>query len=258
MGVKVYRGYQIDGNCYDKMFILQDSKNKDDFVVSFSGSDSSLPFVPVSERVTSEIEDMEDVVKISRIVDSYLCGVKINELTFPSVDRCYSEVLGSGRDLRLSITNPRLKCVYTRITDKYIQDRWDFCVNNESVNNIKIEFLENATYYEVGKVCFTDQEFIKFGLKGNKKVAKTERSFIIRYLYDRFNKIDEEVFVFPVYNSINSSDIDYYLFMCGDLRIYLSNDKRLLFLFDLVDEYNKEWNSIKEDTKKRQLKMEEF
>lgn len=259
MSVRVYGINKLDENYYDSIFIKQSYRDKNKFRVDVSGKESEDSMVRISSRLSSKIKGQDDVDKISMIVDSYLCNTIISELTFPDSRRNYSGVYGD-RILKLSISNPKLFCIYQAITDKYLQDRWNFCSNNEDINNIKISVDENASYYERGKGYGKSPEFIKFGLKCDAE-GNTEKDFIIEYLYDRFSKIGKEIIVFPIYDGnlyCQSEHIISYVFECGDLRVYIPNDKRIMFLCDMVDEYNIELSERDNSVKKRQLKLEGF
>ena len=110
--------------------------------------------------------------------------------------------------------------------------------------------------YDCAEYVYMD---LKLGNDGN--VVNFDKEFIREFLYYKFNLYNEDVKVIDIkYEWDNSFNPRIYkhIIRCGDFELEILHGDELMFILDIVNEYNRELFEINNNINKRQLKMEGF
>lgn len=220
--------------------------------------------------------------EILEIVQNYLNSYRINGITnldgFLSKEAGFDVIYGNegNKLLRLQLFNSRFRVISKMILNKYLQDRYNFCWN-EDIDLVKLDFGKNISRFdrcalECEKlndeiICFEDfdvyETYVKFVLQTDEdgNIYEFERNFIKDFIYDRFWKIGDMAVCNCVFEDKNG-EFKGYEVLCGKLKMFIPFDLDRPFIskyiLDIVNSYNQELYKIKENVEKRQLKMEGF
>lgn len=279
MSVKIDGIEKLEANYFKDITILEN--NKDDISVYVNGGMSYT----TCDKLSREFEGLDERGILLLIVERYLDTFKINSIR--SVGKLahsflYRLNIGGGdseKNLYLDLSKPKYKVIYNMAMNKYLQDRYDFCFS-EDIKQVKISFSTIESKYgrcvndcldcTYNNNCYKNSDnclsYVSLILKTNKdgKVEEYEKIFIRDYLYYMFSKFDDRVKIKHIYKNtpyIGSRFISEYILECGDIRIVIPSDNSMKFIFNIVDEYNKELMNIRKENEKmlkKQLKMEGF
>lgn len=280
MSVKIDGIEKLEVNYYDKIEIYEDSLNE--INVSVIGDLLHTK----SKKLAYEFEGMDERGILLSIVQKYLNNFEINRITtFGELSNSFLyglsiEGCNSEKKMNLQISKPKYRNIYNMTMIKYLQDRYNLCWN-EDVKKIIISFNSIESGYnrcitdcnecKYGNVCYKNNDrecepYISLTLKTNRdgKIADFEKKFIKDYLYYMFGKYDKKIRIHNIYREtsfIGTPIISEYILECEDMRVIIPYDSSMMYIFNIVDEYNKELMKFKienEKMLKRQLKMEEF
>lgn len=286
MSVKITEKGKLNANAYNRIVIREVD---DGFSVKVSGSKLSDEYISVSYKLSDSLREISDNEKIIFIVNSFLENAKISSIELgASCMGCSGEFIkiGNERQLYLQINNPELlKIIIRMIKGKYDRDRYEYC-NNVNFNNSYSIFLKSnvssydrefvscsdCTLSEINNNCQDCPKNVRFKLLyGNGKIAKFDRMFIERFIYDKLWEEGIEASILEETEDIKLIDgvtkvgeyVDSYCIVCGDLSIKFNCTAfSRAYIFDfcnnIVNRYNKELIESRENVMKRQLKMEGF
>lgn len=237
----------------------------------------------VGNKFSEQLRGMSDDEIILAVVQRFLDSLKLNGLTDvgkePSKIREYSVVCaGYGEKLlKFRLDGSKFKVISKMVGDKYLQDRYDYIWNND-VKNIKISFSPDVSRYDrcvldcpeckFNGNCYGNEDarcnpYINFVLQvdENGRVLDFERKFMKDLLYYKFGKYGEKIRIKKIYEDVPwdyKSKITEYILECGDMKVFIPYNDSMKFIFNIVDEYNKELVNIKDNVLIRQRKMEGF
>lgn len=265
MDIEIKNIHKYDSNYYQGIEI-HEFTGQHKFLVKFYGRDVWFDSNLVGGRASDDLDGLAPVDKIRRIVRNYLDSVIINKFTGTFISKsihgviCF-EAIGT-RCLTMNVRSSDLMLLIDDIHNKYRQDRYNFCYSNDSIKAFRINTADFSSYHIVDdKLCFHfegKEPIINLCLKHDSRgvTLPSEQEFIKQFIMDKVSKYDEEIKTFKVADY--KGHFKGYLLICGDIRIYFPYYHELLWIFDIVNEYNNELRKVKENIKKRQLKMEEF
>lgn len=258
MSVKINGLKKLDANFYEKI-VIKDSEQG--FLVNVSGNLTKLDTVHVGDKVSSRLKDISDEEKIKEIIEYYLDYNKINTI---NVSRSSDEILIKsleGKTLIIQSSSPFTDNIKKSLFDKYNKDRCDYCYSSKNVKVICLDVSWESSSYEMildeksnkGNLCLT----LKTGING---LVSSETKFLLEFILNKISECNEKIEIISVFDLDYKNGVfgEWYSLLCGNFEIYFSKRKDLLWIFELVDEYNKKINNDKLDIKKRQLKMEGF
>lgn len=236
----------------------------------------------VNSDFSKNLRGMSNEEKIIAIIERYLDNFKINGITnlvkLSHKDGFWVVVYGNDCEcvLRLQLFNKYFSDIFNEIRNKYFNDRYNFFWNID--NNSFV--LSVSTYWSRYGIDFIEcdecdkeiecdynnykcSEYVNINVMLDKdgNVVNFDKKFIKEFLLYKFNLYNEEVRVIDIKfewdNSFNPK-IDKHIIRCGDFEIVIPHNEELMFILDIVNEYNRELFEINDNVKKRQLKMEGF
>lgn len=280
MSVGINGVSRLNANDYREINIKQ--MNTDDYRVDVIGDRIGK----VNSDFYKNLKGMSNEDKIVTIIERYLDNFKINGITTELIELSYKDgkwlvVYGnnSNRKLRLQLFDSKFEEIFKIINDKYLNDRYDFFWNND-IKKMRLVLDTKKSSYNVYPIecddcndrveCldnrdsnFTCDTYVNFSVNTDKEngVSNFEKVFLIEYLNYRFWQIGEEVKVKT--NSIGNDNslnryISSHIIRCGDFELFFPHKEEFMFIFSIVNNYNNELFEIKNNEKKRQLKMEGF
>ena len=236
----------------------------------------------VNSDFSKNLRGMSNEDKIVSIIQRYLDNFKINGITnlieLSYKDGFWVVVYGNDCDcvLRLQLFNKYFGDIFNKIRNKYLNDRYNFFWNTD--NNvfrlcISIDWSRYGIHYIDCDQCDRDIEcdydnyecskYVNINMMLDKDgyIVNFDKKFIKEFLLYKFNLYNKEVKVIDIkfewYNSFNPK-IDKHIIRCGDFEIVIPHNEELMFILEIVNEYNRELFEIDDNIKKRQLKMEGF
>jgi len=250
----------------------------DDYMVDVIGDKVGK----VSGDFSENLKGMSNEDKIIAIIERYLDNFKINGITKPIElsfrDGEWVVIYGNNSNcvLRLQLFNKYFSKIFDKIKNKYLNNRYNFFWNGE-INFVRLGIDTDRSMYGIHSIdcdeCDREIECdyenydcaeyvyvdLKLGNDGN--VVNFDKEFIKEFLYYKFNLYKEDVKVIDIrYEWDNSFNPRIYkhIIRCGDFEIEIPHVDKLMFILDIVNEYNRELFVINDNIKKRQLKMEGF
>ena len=267
---------RLNANDYRELSIKQ--VGIDDYRVHVVGDNLGK----VNSDFSKELKGMSNEEKIVAIIERYLDHFKINgitklrELSFR--DGEWVVIYGNDCDgvLRLQLFNKYFSDIFNKIRNKYLNDRYNFFWNTNN-NLFRLRISTDCSRYGIHYIdcdqCDRDIECdydnyecskyvnINVMLDKDGNVVNFDKKFIKEFLLYKFNLYNEDVKIIDIRfewdNSFNPK-IDKYIIRCGDFEIVIPHNEELMFILEIVNEYNRELFEINDNIKKRQLKMEGF
>lgn len=231
---------------------------------------------------SNSLRGMSNNEKIEIIIDRYLDSFKIYgitkliELTYK--DGLWVVVYGNDCDriLKLQLFDKCFNDIFYKIKNKYLNDRYSFFWNNAN-DLFKLDISNDCSRYgidfiecdECDKEIECDYEnyecnkYVNINVMLDKdgNVVDFDKEFIKEFLLYRFNLYCDEVEILDIKydwdNSFNPK-VKEHIIKCGDFELIFLHKDELMFILDIVNEYNRELFEINNNIKKRQLKMEGF
>ena len=252
--------------------------DNDDYMVDVVGDNVGK----VNSDFSKNLRGMSNEEKIIAIIERYLDNFKINGITnlvkLSHKDGFWVVVYGNDCEcvLRLQLFNKYFSDIFNEIRNKYFNDRYNFFWNTDN-NVFRLRISTDCSRYGIHYIdcdqCDRDIECdydsyecskyvdINMMLDKDGNVVNFDKEFIKEFLLYKFNLYNEEVRVIDIKfewdNSFNPK-IDKHIIRCGDFEIVIPHNEELMFILDIVNEYNRELFEINDNVKKRQLKMEGF
>lgn len=267
---------RLNANDYREINIMQ--MDTDDYRVDVIGDNVGK----VNSDFSKKLKGMSNNEKIVAIIERYLDNFKIYCITKP-IELSYKDglwVVIYGNDcecvLRLQLFDKYFNDIFNKIKNKYLNDRYNFFWNNNN-NPFRIGISNDRSRYGIHSIdcdeCDREIECdyvnyycaeynyidLKLGKDGN--VVNFDREFIKEFLYYRFDLYNEEIKVLDIKYEWDKSfnpRIKKHIIRCGDFELMFPHCEELMFILDIVNDYNNELFKINDNIKKRQLKMEEF
>ena len=231
---------------------------------------------------SKNLKGMSNEDKIVAIIERYLDNFKIYgitkaiELSFRDGEWVVIYGNNSNSVLRLQLFNKYFSNIFDKIKNKYLNDRYNFFWNGE-INFVRLGIDNDRSRYGIHSIdcdecdreiecdyeSYDCAEYVYMDLKlGNDgDVVNFDKEFIKEFLYYKFNLYKEDVKVIYIkYEWDNSFNPRIYkhIIRCGDFEIEVPHKDSLMFILEIVNEYNRELFEINNNIKKRQLKMEGF
>lgn len=255
---------KFDSNYYKGIEINEfDEEHK--YLVKFFGRDVWFDSTLVGEKRSDKLDGLSSEDKIKFIVNDYLNSARIDYFTGiikgKSIYGNMFFVSNGTRYLELNIKNIELGELIDNIYSKYCNDRYDFCYKDNGIRTYMIDTADFSSYEIIdGKLPYDNADnkrIMKLILKtDNKGVINSECEFIRQFIIDKFFGYNEEIRIERVYESkYLRKGI---LLRCGDVELYVPYYRYLLWIIDMVNEYNEELKKTHNNIKRRQLKMEGF
>ena len=250
---------------YYKGIEINEFSERDECLVKFFGRDVWFDSSFVGDSRVSKLESLSFEDKIRFIIKDYLDNTRIDYFTGIIKSRSiygnmWFEANGT-RYLSFNIKNNDLRTILDDVYNKYCNDRYDFCYKEHGIKTFMINTADFSSYEIIdGKLPYDNADnkrIIKLILKtDNKGIIDSECKFFKEFIIDIFSKYNEKIRIEMVYESkYLRKGI---LLRCGDVELYVSYYRYLLWIIDMVNEYNEELKKAHNNIKRRQLKMEEF
>ena len=273
MSIKIEGIRKLRANFYDKIVINQDHAYGN-YSVNVKGQKIDYATEIVGDRFTKEFNDKSEVEQIREIIEDYIENSKIYGVTdlikLPGYrEQKFNVVYGNfgHREMLLRLFNKEFGDVFKKIQQKFYQDRFDFCYEENGIKTFKIVTNRTGSFYgmdfdKLHKGAKEEECFKCIYLREkNFKVTDSEKKFIGDFVIDTFSKYGEKIQIERVYHreySFLRDEVIGYMFKCGDVIIYIDKYEPLLFLLVMIGNYNLSLKYEKENCMKRQLRMEEF
>lgn len=245
---------KLDLNNYKELTIIE---NIDNFALGFLKEKIDLDMVSLDIHSTENIDSWH---KALEIVQSYLNSFKINQIT-SLLDGKTLLVYGNNKEkvLKLQLSNDKIMVIYKMILNKYLQDRYNYCWE-EDIERIKFNFDSNTSGYEYIDEIFDIHDKISLKIDSSGHLLDYEKKFVEDFLYNKLWKIGMKATYKDVFDEDTGKFMGYDV-SCGNLKIFIpfDGDKlECLFILNVINNYNNQLDEINSDVKKRQLKMEGF
>lgn len=273
MSVKIEGIGKLRSNFYDKL-VIREEQGYGTYRVNVDGKKINHATEVVGDRFSDDFKELGDINKIKLIVEDFVSNTKICGITdLIALPRYgghkFNVVYGNFgyKEMLLQLFNGSFRDTYKMIQDKYQQDRFDFCYEERGVKTFKISTSNTSSAYtlDLDKLhnCAKDVEYFKHIMLKEKgfKITDDEKKFISDFVINVFSKFGDEISVEKVYNTeyeFTSHEVLGYMLKCGNVKIYLPKYQPLLFILNLVSDYNLNVKKEKDKCMKRQLRMEEF
>lgn len=262
---------RLRANYYNKIMI-RENPLEGCYVIDVSGDDSKMKSETVGNRFSDDFKNMSSEEKIREVINDYLSNTKICGLSDPITianGGAYNRIYGNFgyKVMLLQLFNSKFNDISKRIKMKYYQDRFDFCYGNNGLRVYKIEASCYETSYDIAleklhRNSEKEEYYNVLRLRSKDfKILDSEKKFIKDFIINVFSKFNEEIITEEVYNTesgLPNGEVVGYVLRCGDVKIYFPKYEPLLFINVIVYNYNLQLRQAREESKKRQLKMEEF
>jgi len=284
MGVVIKGINKLDANWFKAINISED-KNTGEYQVYVFNEDFLQGGNRIGISFSEQIKDMAAEEKIISIINMYLKDTKINAITAPISSGHRSgkwvNVYGNNgtKILRLQLFNSNFAEIFRKIQTKYFNDRYEFFWRDD-VKKIKLSLDSKKSAYNVYPIecedckrdiiCSEDKDaiptcetYVDYSIKVDKEmgIILAEKLFLTELLNYKFSQIGEEVQVKDITigreDSLNTR-FHSHIIRCGDFELTFPHKEIFMFIFGIVNDYNRELYEAKMNEKKRQLKMEEF
>ena len=273
MSVNIKGLRKLDSNYFDEIVISQNGV--DDYNVFVSGKNISVS----NSNFSDMLKKLSSYEIICMIIRKFIEDITINEITdlvdLPHRDGKWLLIYGDEchKALKLQLFGSKFKPLFDEIKMKYFNDRYNYFWNSE-IKTLKLSSNSfYSSYYGETVDCekslhscvdeFNCDNYVKYVVKLDKngKVMEFERKFIEEFLYHKFWSVGEEVKIkgiFEEYSYSLNRILKGHIIKSGDLEVIFPHNEDFMFMFSIVNNYNNELFKIKEDVKKKQLKMEGF
>lgn len=232
------------------------------YKVRIVGDGLSYKTISVSKNLYEELKKVDDYDQIVAIIKNYLSYAKVDYINMheylPNQNDYPFFVARGTRELDLQLFSKGFNHMPKMIIDRYIQDRLQFCQDNNDVCSYNFWYGGISSSYK--RVDATFESYINFKLYGNRdKLGEYDKGFLREFLYEKLYSVGSEAKIGDsrVYYPTFANDV--YLgtyLMCGNFKVRICDNYGVLKreIHNIVDEYNNKINA----SKKKQLKLEGF
>lgn len=273
MSIKIEGITKLRANYYDKIVINQDNAYGN-YSVNIKGKKIAHETEQIGDRFSQDFKTKSEVDQIKEIIEDYITYSRINGFTelinLPGYgDQRFNVVYGNFgyREMLLRLFNKDFSDIFRKIQQKFYQDRFDFCYEENGIKTFKISTCSTGSAYTIDMDKLhkgaSQAECFKHIILQNKEFRLTEKEqiFISDFVINIFSKFGEEIQIEKIYDEelpFRKKDPMGYIFKCGNVKIYIDNFYPLLYILVIVGNYNLSLRYEKEKCLKRQLRMEEF